>query len=257
MDLVDFFKKNFNLRNDSYYSDFYKGYFISHRDSLKYSVLDKDDLVQHWKQKLYPTNTTSVESEAEFTLLTYWLYKNGFVVEGHPNILEKFTSREKISNGNLYFATKKKYGTNPSGAVTWKDRRSYIDELKIERISTSTIVLEHSLEDIMSLVSTRNAVFAEMTLDEKIANIRDVFEYIGKKNGKYLQIPFETLSAGYITIENVKRFQNEIQCFRHGEATLLAKRNTYSDEQKWFLIDYGLTILMLAYRHLKNYGSSD
>jgi len=250
MDLVEFFKQKFKVEDDKYYSDFFKGYFIRNMNTLNYEAIDEDDLIQDWKSKLYPSNSTSEESEAEFKLLSFWLYKNGFGVEDHPNILEKIISRGETSNGELYNATKRKFGATPTGAVTWSNRRKYIDELKIERVDKSVVVLERSLEEIMSHVSPRNAEFEKMEFNEKLANIRDVFEHIGKQNGNYLKIPFDTLSSGYITIQAVLIFQKELQCFRHGESEMVEKRSEYSEEQKRFFVDFGLTILMLAYRFL-------
>lgn len=252
MELSQFFIERFNAKKHKNYFSFYLMYSAGKIKGVILDIDDEDDAKQKWKERIYPTNSFNEETETEFILLSFWLYENGFIVENHPRILEKIKTREAVSNGEMYKATRRKIGINAVGAVTWKSRRDYIDDLIIKQEDNSALAIEQSLNNIMTLVSPRNADFERMELNEKLANIRDVFEHIGKQNGKYIKIPYESITMGYITTESVLKFQNEIQCFRHGLADMVEQRNKYSDEEKRNLIDFGLVILSVSYRYLKN-----
>ena len=43
----------------------------------------------------------------------------------------------------------------------------------------------------------------------------------------------------------------EMQCFRHCTDEAIAERKTYSEEQKTFLVDYGLTIVKAIHELIK------
>ena len=58
------------------------------------------------------------------------------------------------------------------------------------------------------------------------------------------------MSTGYVTKEDLIKFQNDLQCFRHGEKEMVAKRTDYSEQQKKFLIDYGLMLINATERYI-------
>lgn len=90
-----------------------------------------------------------------------------------------------------------------------------------------------------------------MSLDEKLEQIRNVFSYIGKtENGKYINLNIDVISKGYVTKQQLLDYQNELQCFRHGEKDMVEKRKNYTDEQKMFLIDFGLMLINATERYI-------
>lgn len=253
MDLVQFFEENYIEGENGYYDNFYFTLYTAFQGILNFSVNDIDDLISNWKSLLYPSKFDDDDGEVFYGLLSFWLYKNGYHIEEHPNIFSKLKSRSEVSNNDLKNATQLKFGANgQAGGVAWKDRRIYIDSLVVKKSNESLISLDADLESIISLVSSRNSKFESMEINEKLANIRNAFENIGKINGKYLQIPFDSLTNNFITPKQVLDFQSELQCFRHGEVTMIAKRDSYSYEQKQFFVDFGLTILKLAHLYIKN-----
>ena len=62
---------------------------------------------------------------------------------------------------------------------------------------------------------------------------------------------YEDVCCGFIDDTIVKNYRKKMQCFRHCTAEAIAERKTYSEEQKNFLIDYGLTIVNAIYRLVK------
>ena len=51
----------------------------------------------------------------------------------------------------------------------------------------------------------------------------------------------------YVDDEIIKKYRKQIQCFRHSSNNALEERKQFSDEEKEFIIDYGITIIKLIY----------
>lgn len=254
MKLIEYFYQNYERVNNKYYNKF-KDVYQQELDENDDEILDDDDAIYKWKQLIYPKNrypksVGEYKDNAYFGLLSFYLYSKGYEIEQYPQMLSKWRTLSDVSDGELKEATRRIYSPNGED-VRWADRRTYIDSLTFNKKNDSLLSLENDLEEIISSVSHRNAKFNDMILDEKLATIRDAFENIGKKNGKYLYIPYENLSVRYLSQKEAQSFANELQCFRHGESTLVAKRASYTEEQKLFMIDYGMMLLNLAYRHVK------
>ena len=49
----------------------------------------------------------------------------------------------------------------------------------------------------------------------------------------------------------VKNYRKKMQCFRHCTDEAIEERKTYSEEQKTFLVDYGLTIVKAIHELVK------
>lgn len=253
--LIEYFYQNYERVNNKYYNKFkidYEPELAENEDE----IFDDDDAIYKWKQLVYPANRNpesvgEYKANAYFGLLSFYLYSKGYEIEEYPQMLSKWRTLSDVSDGDLKEATRRIYSPD-GGNVLWADRRTYINFLTFNKKHDSLLSLEIDLEEIISSVSPRNAKFNDKSLDEKLSTIRDAFENIGKKNGKYLTIPYENLSVSYLSSDKAQAFAKELQCFRHGEATLVAKRASYTEEQKLFMIDYGMMLLNLAYRFVKS-----
>ena len=82
-----------------------------------------------------------------------------------------------------------------------------------------------------------------MHTDEKIAEIANFIENMLKQDGNFLTPEYEKVCCGFIDDAVVKRYRKKMQCFRHCTDEAITERKTYSEEQKAFLVDYGLTIV--------------
>ena len=49
----------------------------------------------------------------------------------------------------------------------------------------------------------------------------------------------------------VKNYRKKMQCFRHCTDEAIEERKTYSEEQKNFLVDYGLTMVKAIHELVK------
>ena len=98
------------------------------------------------------------------------------------------------------------------------------------------------IDDVLKVVSSRNATFIEMEIDEKLASINMAIENILVKNQKYISVDSDLLFLGFIYEEQIKEYRKLTHCFRHGSSEMVEKRAQFTENQKVFLVNYGLTI---------------
>jgi hypothetical protein len=75
MDLLKFFIENFNEIEDKYYADFYDSYILHNPYIYNFVVTDEKELIERWKEMLYPSLEWHYEFQANFALMNYWLFK--------------------------------------------------------------------------------------------------------------------------------------------------------------------------------------
>lgn len=125
-----------------------------------------------------------------------------------------------------------------------------IEALKKEEDENISPVEE--LDELIQKISTRNAQFAEMPIDEKLKEIGNLIEHLLKKDKKFITLNYEYISSGFIKESDVKNLRKKVQCFRHSSQESIEERNAYTYEQKKFMIEYGIVICNLIYNELKN-----
>ena len=82
-----------------------------------------------------------------------------------------------------------------------------------------------------------------MYTDEKLAEIANLIENMLKKDGEFIALEYEKVCCGFIDDAVVRKYRKKMQCFRHCTDEAITERKSYSEEQKNFLVDYGLTIV--------------
>ena len=87
--------------------------------------------------------------------------------------------------------------------------------------------------------------------DEKIAEIANLIENLLKQDGKFITPEYEDVCCGFIDDTIVKNYRKKMQCFRHCTDEAIEERKTYSEEQKNFLVDYGLTMVKAIHELVK------
>lgn len=121
----------------------------------------------------------------------------------------------------------------------------------LDKESNENIVIIEDLDLLMQRISTRNAQFCEMALNEKIKEIGNLIENLLKKNGKYISLKYEKMSLGFIRENDIKEYRKKIQCFRHSSQESLEERNGHLEEQKQFLMEYGIVLCNLIYNEVR------
>lgn len=120
----------------------------------------------------------------------------------------------------------------------------------LDKEGNEKIDIVEDLNLLMQRISTRNAQFSEMALDEKIKEIANLMENLLKKNGKYISLQYEKISLGLIRENDVKDYRKMIQCYRHSSQDSLEERKGYSEEKKRFLVEYGVVACNLIFNEV-------
>lgn len=256
MELVEYFINHIEDTENKFYLELAENLTDELHD-FELPVKDQLEIIEEWRTLLYPKNPESEKLETEnclkFVLYSFWLYNNGYNIEGHPNLLRRIKHPRQISDGELYNATESKFGRDERGRVTWSNRRKYINDLEFKTVGVVSDFIDSDLNTLINSISTSNDDFCHKKSDDKLAHIKNVLENIMKqtKKGRYIDVPFSELTNGYITEESVREFGNELQVFRHARPDSILKRQEYSEDQKTALISYGIAVATIAYNYVK------
>ena len=258
-----------NVRENEYYYRFYNdivtiphniyqslidsfGVFSS-EEYEDFNFYDIDEVIEKFKYLCQPdVDVTTDINKRMFYYVCYFLYKNGYTIKQFPQLLSRppvnpfdFTYRQIRSK--LVSMDKQR----PNGEVPYKERRIFIEQLIFE--SKSTIKLEEDLDTLFIKISTRNASFEEMAIDEKLKEIANLIEFMlyDKDRKEYKTLDYNKIAFNYIDDNIVKNFRKKIQCFRHASENAIRERKDFSEEQKFFLIDYGIVVIKVIHQIIK------
>lgn len=208
----------------------------------KFEIYDEEEAITKFKELCQPDVNFLGENTCWFYLITYYLHTHGYVIKEFPRILARppveptdFTYKE-IRNHIIA------QGEDDKGIVRYETRRKLVAGLTFEQKSCYIEVGE-SINQKFIEISTRQASFDSMHTDEKIAEIANLIENMLKRDGKFVVIDYSKVCCGFITDNVVKDYRKKMQCFRHCSDEAIEERKSYSEDQKNFFVDYGLTIV--------------
>lgn len=252
MDLKEFYFQN--IQDNEYHYRFYTSIknvntrynvFNGYEDITDYSfeIFDAEEAITKFKELCDPNaDVNNNENKCWFYLITYYLYKLGYELTEFPRILARppkepsdFTYDE--IRGRLIALRE-----DDNGAVRYATRRKYISNFTFQ-LKSPTIDISDSIKQKFIEISTRQASFNNMSNDEKLAETANLIENLLKKNDKFISLDYSQICFEYISDETIASYRKKIQCFRHAHDKALSERNSYTEEQKKFFIDYGLTII--------------
>lgn len=261
MDLRNFYLAN--VLESEYYYKFYDlvkkinytyNIFLGEKLSNNYEfiVYDIDDAIEKFKGLCQPEKEYhNQEEKCWFYLILYYLYKNGYIIEEFPRLIERppedpfqfvnIEIRNKILSNNL----------DHNGIVRYAVRRKIVSNLSFKQRDTH-IMIDDFIESKFKEISTRQVSFDKMSTDEKILEIANLIENLLKKDDKFIKFDYSKLCFDYINEDMIKKYRKQIQCFRHSSEQSLEERNLYSEEQKKFFIDYGLIVIKVIHLLLNN-----
>ncbi len=212
-------------------------------NDYEFEVFDTEEAITKFKE-LCQLEISNYDNEKKcwFYLVTYYLYKMGFEIKEFPRLL----ARPPMEPSEFTYGQIRNRiiaeGNDDCGIVRYATRRVYIANLTFEQ-KTDHIELANAIEQKFIEISNRNASFDNMNIDEKLAEIANLIENLLKKDGKFVTIDYSSICCDFISNETVTRYRKKMQCFRHSSDESIAERSTFSEKQKSFLIDYGLTIV--------------
>ena len=266
MDLLEFYMDN--VTPDEYYYKFYDlihdvnyayNIFTGKEETFDYEfiVFDIEEAIEKLKKLCMPENENhKKEEKCWFYLIMYYLNKQGYVLEEFPRVIARppmdtyeFVNRD-IRNKLLID------GRDSNGIVRWEERRKFVSGFKFKQ-EENYVEINYDIANKFREISTRQAAFETMSVDEKIKEIANLIENMLKKDEKFLKLNYSTITFDYINDEVIKKYRKQIQCFRHSTEDSLIERNQYTDEQKKFFIDLGLTITKVIYVLIQNNNEGD
>ncbi|MDO4963009.1 MAG: hypothetical protein Q4E75_02765 [bacterium] len=208
-------------------------------------IYDEQDAIEKFKELIQPYNSKNpmidTENDNNFIYLCNYLNDIGYYIEEFPTFLERPTERWDLSYDKVRKKIIERDGY--SGKVAWADRSVFVENLKF--IKKDKHEISDDVARTLKNVSTRSAEFNNMTFDEQLEAICNSIEYLlkpHKKSDKFIVLDYSD-TEGYLSDEVVKDYRNKLECFRHSTKDDLSKRKNYTDEQKDFLISYGLVII--------------
>lgn len=260
MDLKDFYIQN--IQKDEYHYRFctsienvnkiyniFSGY--EEVGDYKFEVYDAEEAITKFRELCQPdVDFSGSENKCWFYLISYYLYKIGYEIKEFPRVL----ARPPVNPSDFtYGEIRNKIiakGDDDNGTVRYIVRRKFVASLIFEQKS-SYVDIDESINQKFVEISNRQASFNNMSTDEKLAEIANLIENLIKKNGKFLALDYTTICFDYISNDIVTNYRKKMHCFRHATDDSIAERNIYSEEQKSFFVDYGLTIVKVIYSLLK------
>lgn len=212
-------------------------------NDYEFEVFDVEEAITKFKELCQPEITYyDNENKCWFYLITYYLYKMGYEIREFPRVL----ARPPVDPSDFsYGQIRNKIiaeGNDDGGTVRYATRRVYIAKLTFEQKSDH-IELADAIEQKFIEISNRNASFDSMSTDEKLAEIANLIENLLKKDGKFTTLDYTPVCLDFIANESITKYRKSMQCFRHSTQEAVAERKGYSEKQKAFLVDYGLTIV--------------
>lgn len=260
MDLKEFYF--LNIQETEYHYRFYdsiknvnKTYNIfsgyEEVNDYKFEIYDEEEAITKFRELCQPqVEFSSSEEKCWFYLITYYLYKIGYEIKEFPRVLARppvnpsdFTY-EEIRNRLIA------QGDDDNGTVRFAVRRKFIASFTFKRKS-DYIDIDNLINQKFIEISNRQASFNNMSTDEKLAEIANLIENLLKKNGKFITPEYSKICFDYISNDIVTSYRKKMHCFRHATDEAIAERNSYSEDQKNFFVDFGLTIVKVIHSLLK------
>ena len=215
-------------------------------DEMEYEAFDDEDVIRILKDLCEPSlDITTIKNTRLFYFVLFYLHDNGYKIKEFPRIIDrppedpyKFTCND-IRNLAI------ERGLDHNNTVQYITRRKIVENLTFEK--EATIKIENNIDKMFMEISTRNARFENMTIDEKIKEIANLIETLLYVDGNYIKLDYSKHCFEYVDDEIIKKYRKQIQCFRHSSNNALEERKQFGDEEKEFIIDYGITIIKLIY----------
>jgi len=242
-DTIDNANKTYNIFTDSY----------EEVNGVEFVVYDVEEAILKFRELCQPeVNFSNNDKKCWFYLITYYLYKMGYEIKEFPRIL----ARPPVEPSDFTYGEIRSriiaQGDDDNGTVRYATRRAFVANLTFE-VKSNHIEINDSINQKFVEISNRQSTFNNMSTDEKLAEIANLIENMLKENGNFLSLDYSQICFDYINDDMIKKYRRQLQCFRHSSSEAVLERNSFTEEQKMFLIDLGLSILK-AIHSLKKLG---
>ena len=207
-----------------------------------FEVFDEEEAVEKFRFLCRPENEP-VRDEAKcwFYMVAYYLHRLGYMIEEFPRVLER-PPADPVDF--VYGEIRQKAfadGLNDGNTITYAVRRQIVHDMKFAK-KASAIGVGDDLDRRIQMISSCNAAFHEMVVDEKLEMLANLIENLLKVDDRFVSVDYQSAMLGFVDEDNVKGYRKTLQCYRHTSNGAIAERAGFTDDQKEFLIDYGVTV---------------
>ena len=259
MDIREFYLQN--IKESEYHYRFFdsvKGvnhtynifYGEEETQEYQFEIYDVEEAITKFKELCQPNVTFSNENECWFYLITYYLHTHGYEIKEFPRIL----ARPPVNPTDFTYGDIRNriiaQGGDDNGTVRYATRRAFVAKLTFVQKSCN-IEVNDCINQKFIEISTRQASFNNMHIDEKIAEIANLIENLLKHGEKFITPEYEKICGEFIDDSIVKSYRKKMQCVTHCTEKAIVERQGYSEEQKNFFVDYGLTIVKAIHELVK------
>jgi hypothetical protein len=257
MDIKEFYFQNIqeleyhyrfydSIKNVNRVYNIFDGY--TEIDDYTFEVFDVEEAITKFRELCQPEmNFGNSENKCWFYLITYYLYKMGYEIKEFPRVL----ARPPVDPSDFTYGDIRNRiisrGEDANGTVRYATRRAFVAGLTFE-LKSNHIGIDNSIYQKFIEISNRQASFNNMSTDEKLSEIANLIENMLKKNGHFIKPDYSLICFDYISDETVTSYRKKMQCFRHASSEAIAERSSYSEEQKNFFVDLGLTIIKVIHK---------
>ena len=257
MDIKEFYFQNIqeleyhyrfydSIKNVNRVYNIFDGY--TEIDDYTFEVFDVEKAITKFRELCQPEmNVWNSENKCWFYLITYYLYKMGYEIKEFPRVL----ARPPVDPNDFTYGDIRNriisQGEDVNGTVRYATRRAFVSGLTFE-LKSNHIGIDNSTDQKFIEISNRQASFNNMSTDEKLSEIANLIENMLKKNGHFIKPNYSSICFDYILDETVTSYRKKMQCFRHASSEAIAERSSYSEEQKNFFVDFGLTIIKVIHK---------
>lgn len=242
MDIKEFYFQN--IQESEYHYHFYESI---RNVNMVYNIFDAEEAITKFRELCQPdVSFENSENKCWFYLITYYLYKMGYEIKEFPRVL----ARPPVDPSDFTYGDIRNkiisQGGDDNGTVRYATRRTFVASLTFE-LKSNHIGIDNSIDQKFIEISNRQASFNNMSTDEKLSEIANLIENMLKKEGNFITPDYSSICFDYISNETVTSYRKKMQCFRHATNEAILERNSYSEKQKNFFVDFGLTIIKVVY----------
>lgn len=211
-------------------------------DSVEFLVFDEEEAISKFRESCQPGREPyGADPKCWFVLLAFYLDSRGYYIEQFPNVL----ARPPIEPSNFVYDEIRNRAfelkLNEGNTIPFAVRRQIVANFTFKKKANS-IAAGEGLEERFRKISTGDARFDELSVDEKLEAIANLIENMLKVDGSFASPDYPAVTLGFVGDSDVRGLRNKLQCFRHSHVRSLAEREQITSEQKAFLVDYGITV---------------
>lgn len=246
IDLLEYFKENYKQ------NDYYKNYYFSIKDiedirnkKYFYRYYDTQEIIEAFRDIIKPENekNITIELDEKFILICFYLTDQGFVIKEFPELLKRPKSFTDSDLYDFMYRQIRTYIINHNekhdGTVTWDERRNLISSLNFIK---SIYPISVKMDELVKEITNEKKYFNELNENSKLETICNAIEYLLKDNNKFNGFD-SNKCFNLLSNENISNLRKILQCYRHSTKEDIKKREDFTQNQKDFLIKYGIIVI--------------